>query len=139
MIFTVGLENAADSSPLRISSYTLDLSFDATELAFVRAEQLVPFASGTVGFTPPNDCAGARCTLVPRLLIVDAVEKGVEGLQPYVRFSRSRISVNSFSSAVGPGAAGAGAGFRIAFTPFTSRNTQNAMMMKSIEVWMKLP
>lgn len=60
-------------------------------------------------------------------------------------FSRSRISVSSFSSAVGSGAGASGAGVSSFFLraslliPFTSKNTQKAMMVKSISVWRKLP
>ena len=62
-MFTLGLENAADSTPLSIRGYTLDYTFDATELAFVRADQLAAFGGDPVEFTPPNgDGAVGRTT-----------------------------------------------------------------------------
>lgn len=55
----------------------------------------------------------------------------------YLFFSRSRISVSSFSSADGSGAAGASSGSAFFFfarfvIPFIRRNTQKAIIRKSI-------
>ena len=59
-------------------------------------------------------------------------------------FSKSRISVSSRSSADGAGGAGgvalAASFLRVSLLmPFTSRNTQRAMMVKSMMVWMNWP
>ena len=61
----------------------------------------------------------------------------------FFSFIKSRISASNFSSAEGSGA-GVGAGFSCfllanLLMPFTKRNTQNAMMTKSMRFWMKLP
>ena len=68
----------------------------------------------------------------------------VVGEAPYLFFSKSRISVRSFSSAVGSGAGAGAAGSSVFFfdnllIPFTRRKTQKAMMMKSNVVCKKLP
>lgn len=61
----------------------------------------------------------------------------------YLSFSRSRISVRSFSSADGVGGAGVSAGFfsffASLFTTFIKINIQNATMRKSRQVCRKLP
>ena len=56
-------------------------------------------------------------------------------------FSSSRISVSSFSVAVGSGVGAGASSFFLAslLMPLTSKNTQKAMMMKSMKVCMKLP
>lgn len=60
----------------------------------------------------------------------------------YFCFSKSRISVSNFSSADGAGGAAGVSSFfffAILLISFTSMNTQNATMIKSMEVCMKLP
>ena len=60
----------------------------------------------------------------------------------YFCFSKSRISVSNFSSADGAGGAAGVSSFfffAILLISFTSMNTQNATMMKSMEVCIKLP
>ena len=61
----------------------------------------------------------------------------------YLSFSRSRISVRSFSSTDGVGGAGVSAGFfsffASLFTTFIKINIQNATMRKSRQVCRKLP
>ena len=64
VIFTIGLEDASDSSPTAINGYTLDYSFEGSVLSFASASQLVSFgALGTLPFSPADGCAdNARCT-----------------------------------------------------------------------------
>src|SRR5262249_36124339 len=56
-----------------------------------------------------------------------------------LRFSRSRISVSSLTSAGGSGADGGAAGFLSRLTALTSRKTQKATIRKSMTFWMKTP
>lgn len=65
VVYTLGLEDAADGTLESINGYTLGYTFDASELSFVSATQLVSFgALGQLPFTAPNDCSAliGRCT-----------------------------------------------------------------------------
>ena len=63
VIFTVGLAEAGTGDPLSINGYTLGIEWDAVELGFVSAEQLVSFgALGVTSFLGANDCSNGSCT-----------------------------------------------------------------------------
>lgn len=59
----------------------------------------------------------------------------------YLFFSRSRISVSSFSSLLGSGAGAGSSSFFVVILvmPLIMRNTQKAMMRKSMVFWMNIP
>jgi hypothetical protein len=61
IIFTVGIEDASDGSPLAINGYTLDFTFDEAYLSFASVTQLAQF--GGVAPAMSANCATAgRCT-----------------------------------------------------------------------------
>jgi hypothetical protein len=60
VVFQVGVQSDA-GAPVNLTGYTLDFSFDDTELAFVSAEQLVRFGGGDTPDPFTADCALGRC------------------------------------------------------------------------------
>lgn len=63
VIYTVGLAEAGAGGPLSINGYTLGIEWDAVELGFVMAEQLVSYGTlGVTAFLGANDCSNGSCT-----------------------------------------------------------------------------
>lgn len=62
IVFTVGVQDDG-GLPVDINGYTLDYSFDASELTFVSAMQLIDFDGGGADpFSILADCTSGRCT-----------------------------------------------------------------------------
>lgn len=62
IVFTVGVQDDG-GLPVDINGYTLDYLFDASELTFVSAIQLVDFDGGGADpFSILGDCTSGRCT-----------------------------------------------------------------------------
>jgi hypothetical protein len=63
LTYTIGLAESGTGNPLSINGYSLGIEFDAVELSFVSAQQLVSFGSlGVTSFLGPNDCSNGVCT-----------------------------------------------------------------------------
>ncbi len=61
--YTIGVVDDSSGLPVSINGYTLDFSFDATELSFAGARQVASFGTvGQIDFSLLNDCSGGRCT-----------------------------------------------------------------------------
>lgn len=104
-------------------------------------------ARGVSSETPRDFASNAAAFRLKRRGVVGRAVGGgrkVPRIPYFFSFSRSRISPSSFSSFEGSGS-GAGAAGTSAFLrlkrlmSFTIRNTHQATMRKSMQVWMKAP